>query len=89
MKIRYIFLIALAAVVLIIALLFTFSSFSDRREKIRKADRLIEEGFLVLNGNTDEAVRLALEARKVDENNIEALILLGRANFLKGRSPTR
>ena len=85
MKIRYISLIALAAVILAVVFVLVFSSLSERRETARKAARLVEEGFLVLEGNPDEAVRLALTARKIDGNNIEALILLGRANFLKGR----
>jgi tetratricopeptide (TPR) repeat protein len=85
MRVRTIAIISVVSVAAVVGLLFLFSYVSDRQEKKSRVAGLVEEGFLVLNGNPDEAIRLAMEARSLDENNSYALILQGRALNFKNR----
>jgi|GEM_PF-2875275 len=85
MKVRTILVITGVAVVCLAVVLFLFSSVTQQQEKTRKASKLVEEGFLVLENNPDEAIRFGLEARELKPDDIGAVILLGRAQFSKKR----
>ncbi len=83
MKLRTIIILVAAGVMLAVAVLLLFSSYYDSVQKSEKVRDLVNEGFLVLKNDPDEAVRLALTARDIAPESVDAVFLLGRANAVK------
>jgi len=78
MRVRNIAILGAVIIVLVVAALFVFSYIAEERAKTAKVNELVNEGFIVLDSDPDEAIRLALTARDIDAADLDARILLGR-----------
>lgn len=85
MKIRIVAGAVVAIIVLAVAAYFVLSEVAESQDRSHRTMALVEEGFAALADDQDAAIRMALEALSIDPECMPALILQGRANFMKGK----
>ena len=78
MRVRNIAILGAVIIVLAVAAFFVFSYIAEDRALAAKVDEMVNQGFIVLKSDPDEAIRLALTARDIDATDLAVRILLGR-----------
>ncbi len=83
MRVRNIAILGAVIIVLSVAAVFVFAYIAEEQAKAAEVDELIKQGFMVLESDPDEAIRLALTARDIEPADLDARILLGRGHHEK------